>query len=185
MNLHKWRTCHFIPSNNHYLYNIAGLIKGNPLPSAIHVPTSASEANRNGKQDQPPPFTFRSFQLLQGSQLLSLGLLPPLTCPGSTFLRSILVLGFWLSSSKYYWMNMLIPWFLKNYNIRRGVPNCSIHRPNFIHLGGDPYHALLKIFQLFNRSQDIWNESMSPVGRHGHTGFCKEQQVPFPQPPSL
>lgn len=53
------------PSNHHYLYNIAALIKGNPLPSAIHVPASASDANRIRKQDLSPPFTFCSFQPLE------------------------------------------------------------------------------------------------------------------------
>lgn len=57
VNLHKGRTCHLILYNNHYLYNIAGLIRGNPLPSAIPVLTPASDANRNGKQDLFAPFT--------------------------------------------------------------------------------------------------------------------------------
>lgn len=61
---HRWGICHFPPPNNHYLYNIAALIKGNPLPSAIHVPASASDANRIRKQDLSPPFTFCSFQPL-------------------------------------------------------------------------------------------------------------------------
>lgn len=62
--MHKWGSCRFSPSNDHYLYNIAGLIKENPLPSATHVPASASDANRIGKQDLSPPFTFCSVQPL-------------------------------------------------------------------------------------------------------------------------
>lgn len=57
-----WNLSFFPLQTNHYLYNIAALIKGNPLPSASHVPASASDANRIRKQDLSPPFTFCSFQ---------------------------------------------------------------------------------------------------------------------------
>lgn len=62
--MYKWGTCHFSPSNHHYFYNIDDLIKGTPLPSAIHVPASAPDATRIWKQDLSPPFTFYSFQPL-------------------------------------------------------------------------------------------------------------------------
>lgn len=60
----QMRNCHFSPSNNHYLYNIASLTRRNPLPPASHVPASASDVNRIKKQDPSPPFTFCSFQPL-------------------------------------------------------------------------------------------------------------------------
>lgn len=78
MNLHKQRTCHFILSNNHYWYNIAGLTEGNPLPSAIPHPLFSLRCKQEWETGS---LSIHHLSIPLAAQLLapSHWLLPPLT----------------------------------------------------------------------------------------------------------
>lgn len=136
----QMRNYHFSPSNNHYLYNIASLTRRNPLPSASHVPASASDVNRIKKQDPSPPFTFCSFQpldILLSSFHWPTSSLPLLIFtfsslsdhPGVVFLQLC-----YLNTTE--WVCSFYPQTVpsENHNLRKCISNYLIHRFQLINL---------------------------------------------------